>query len=129
MSDGLFSAVAEAEPEAEESAAVPNLPETVPAAVLADLLGVSGKTVRELAVRGIVVRASRGEYALRASVRGYAAHLRGVATGRAGGEAVAASAAAARARLVVTSVLPPSACCWESRYRPPESRTWRRGPR
>src|ERR1700731_2634779 len=76
---------------------------TVPAAVtageLADLLGVSTKTVRELAGRKIAVRAGRGMYDLRASVRGYSNHMRAIATGKAGGEAVAASAAAARARL------------------------------
>jgi terminase small subunit / prophage DNA-packing protein len=74
-------------------------PVTTTAGDLADFLGVSTKTIRELAGRGIVVRAGRGAYELRASVRGYAEHLRAIATGKAGGEAVAASAAAARARL------------------------------
>src|ERR1700680_945206 len=69
------------------------------AAELADLLGVSDKTVREMARRGIIVRAGRGAYDLRASVRGYCRHLRDIATGKAGGEAVAASAAAERGRL------------------------------
>jgi phage terminase Nu1 subunit (DNA packaging protein) len=77
-----------------------NLPTSTTAAVLADLLGVSSKTVRELAQRGIVIRAGRrGMYNMRASIRGYAEHMRAIATGKAGGEAVAASAAAARARL------------------------------
>jgi phage terminase Nu1 subunit (DNA packaging protein) len=77
----------------------PAIPASVTGPELADLLGVSGKTVRELAGRGIVVRARRGAYELRASVRGYAEHLRSIATGKAGGEAVAAGAAAARKRL------------------------------
>jgi phage terminase Nu1 subunit (DNA packaging protein) len=69
------------------------------AAEIADLIGTTAKTVYQLADRGIVIRAGRGRYNMRASIRGYSEHLRSIATGRAGGEAVAAAAAGARARL------------------------------
>jgi hypothetical protein len=46
------------------------------AAELADWLGVTTKTVYQLADRLIVIRAGRGRYDLRASIRGYAAHMR-----------------------------------------------------
>jgi phage terminase Nu1 subunit (DNA packaging protein) len=73
-------------------------PDTVRALALADWLGVSEQTVRELAVRGVIVRRGRGLYALKASVRNYCDNMRQVVTGR-GGEAQAATAAAERARL------------------------------
>jgi len=73
-------------------------PDKLTADRLAELLGVSTKTVRDLAARGIAVRAGRGQYEMR-SIPRYCEHLRRLATGKAGGEAVAASAAAARARL------------------------------
>jgi len=71
------------------------------AAVTADLLGrlmgVSQRTVRDLATRGIVVKAGgRGLYDLPRSVAGYCAHLRDQAAGRAGD--AQAGLAAQRAR-------------------------------
>ena len=68
------------------------------AAVLAEWMGVSEQTVRELAVRDVVVRRGRGLYALKASIRKYCDTMRQTLTGR-GGEAQAATAAAERARL------------------------------
>lgn len=55
-------------------------------AVLARWLGVTDKTVRELAKAGIVVRAGRGLYKLEESVRRYCEHIRRTASQR-GGEA------------------------------------------
>src|SRR6266571_4019773 len=49
-------------------------------AVLARWLGVTDKTVRQLAKAGIVVRAGRGLYKLEESVTGYCAHVRRTAT-------------------------------------------------
>lgn len=71
--------------------------DTVTAAALADLFGVTTRTITDLAKRGIIVRAGRG-YALTASVHGYCDHLRKLATGRGGDQAIA-SATAERARL------------------------------
>ena len=71
--------------------------DTIAAATLADMFGVTIRTITDLAKRGIIVRAGRG-YALRASVRGYCDHLRKLATGRGGDQAIA-SATAERARL------------------------------
>lgn len=66
---------------------------------LASFLGVSQRTVRELAERNIAVRATRkGTYDLTASVRAYCAHLRDVAAGR-GGEDKVAALTSERARL------------------------------
>ena len=72
--------------------------DTARATVLADWLGVSEQTVRELAVRGVVERRGRGLYSLKASIRKYCDTMRQTLTGR-GGEAQAATAAAERARL------------------------------
>ena len=71
--------------------------ETIQAAALAELLGVTTRTITDLAKRGIIVREGTG-YGLAASVQGYCKHLRDLATGR-GGEAAIATATAARARL------------------------------
>lgn len=49
---------------------------TVSAAVLARLLGVTGKAIYELAKSGIIERASKGNYVLESSVRGYCEHTR-----------------------------------------------------
>jgi terminase small subunit / prophage DNA-packing protein len=68
------------------------------AAVLADLLGVSPRSITDLAKRGIVVRADGGGFDQRKSVRGYCDHLRKLATGR-GGDAAIATATVERARL------------------------------
>lgn len=50
---------------------------------LAELFGVSDRTIRGLAKRAIVIRAKRG-FDLRKSVRNYCDHLRKLATGRGG---------------------------------------------
>jgi phage terminase Nu1 subunit (DNA packaging protein) len=70
---------------------------SVTAAVLADLIGVSPRSITDLAKRGIVVRADRG-FDQRKSVRGYCDQLRKLATGR-GGDAAIVTATAERARL------------------------------
>jgi terminase small subunit / prophage DNA-packing protein len=76
------------------------LPPVVSAAELADLIGVSPRSISDLAGRGIVVRAAgRTGYLLRESVRGHADHLRKLATGR-GGEGAIAAQTAERARLL-----------------------------
>ena len=49
---------------------------TVSAPVLARWLGVSGKTIYELAKAGVVVRANGGMYRLEESVRRYCEHIR-----------------------------------------------------
>ncbi len=66
---------------------------------LANLLGVTGKTVRELARRGVVVRAGRDNYARDQSVQQYCAHLRELIASR-GGETAIANATTERARLL-----------------------------
>ncbi|MBS7545731.1 hypothetical protein KHC19_21765 [Ancylobacter oerskovii] len=58
--------------------------EPVTADELAGLLGIAPRTVRELAGRGLVVKAGRGRYDVAASLSGYCAHLREQAAGRAG---------------------------------------------
>ena len=63
-----------------------NSDDAVTAPVLARWLGVSGKTVYELAKAGIVVRAGHGLYKLEESVTRYCAHTRRTASQR-GGEA------------------------------------------
>ena len=68
------------------------------AAELADLIGVSPRSITDLAKRGIVVRAKRG-FDEHKSVRGYCDHLRKLAAGR-GGESAIAGATAERARLI-----------------------------
>lgn len=50
----------------------------------AHALGVSEKTISELAKRGIIAPAGRGRYALEASVGSYCAYLRAMAAGRSG---------------------------------------------
>jgi terminase small subunit / prophage DNA-packing protein len=76
------------------------LPTVVSAAELAGLIGVSPRSISDLAGRGIVVRApGRSGYVLRESVRGHADHLRKLAGGR-GGDAAIASQTAERARLL-----------------------------
>lgn len=46
------------------------------AAEMGDLLGISQNTLADLTRRGIVVKTKRNEYAMRESVRAYAAHMR-----------------------------------------------------
>ena len=74
------------------------LPETCSTDELAQLLGISDRQVRELAKDGTIVRTSRGQFDLLASVQQYAARLRDSASGR-GGEAVQTTLATERARL------------------------------
>jgi terminase small subunit / prophage DNA-packing protein len=71
---------------------------TITAAVLAELVGVSVRTIRDLNKRGIVVRKGPG-FARNASVKAYCAHLRDLATGR-GGDSAIASATAERGLLL-----------------------------
>jgi phage terminase Nu1 subunit (DNA packaging protein) len=70
----------------------------VTATVLADLIGVSPRSITDLTKRGIVVRRGARGFDLRASLRGYTGHLRKLATGR-GGEAGIATGTVERARL------------------------------
>lgn len=61
--------------------------EEITAGRLAQLLGVTPKTITELAKDGVLMRGKkRGSYDLQASVSGYCHHLRSMAAGR-GGEA------------------------------------------
>jgi phage terminase Nu1 subunit (DNA packaging protein) len=55
--------------------------ETVTAEALAHLFGVSAKTVRALARRGVVVKAGRNLFTLDESIRSYCGHLRELAHG------------------------------------------------
>jgi Phage DNA packaging protein, Nu1 subunit of terminase len=65
---------------------------------VADWLGVSDRTVRDLADRSIIIRTGRGKYDLRASIAAYTAHLREVSAGR-GGETQILDLTEQRARL------------------------------
>ena len=56
----------------------------VPASQLASLFDCSEKTIRQLAIAGIVVKAGRGQYALGQSIQSYVKHLRAQAAGRLG---------------------------------------------
>jgi phage terminase Nu1 subunit (DNA packaging protein) len=71
--------------------------ETVTAEGLAHLFGVSAKTVRALARRGIVAKAGRNLFTLDDSIRNYCGHLRELAHGRKEGDGPASE----RARLAV----------------------------
>ena len=61
--------------------------ETVTAEALAHLFGVSAKTVRALARRGIMVKAGRNLFTLDESVQNYCGHLGDLAHGRKDGDA------------------------------------------
>lgn len=65
---------------------------------LASAFGVTDRSVRDFADRGVVAKTGRGKYLLIESVRLYTEHLRGVASGR-GGEDGVLDLAAERARL------------------------------
>lgn len=65
---------------------------------LAAAFGVSERSVREFADRGLVAKVGRGKYRLIESVQMYTAHLREVASGR-GGEEGVLDLTAERARL------------------------------
>ena len=75
-----------------------NETETVSATELADLLGVSKKTIAAWATSGVVVRTAHGCYDLRASVRGFAKHMH--ERNRGGDATAVASVAEQRARLL-----------------------------
>jgi len=64
--------------------------ETISAAELADILGVSKKTIASWATSGIVVRKAHGEYDFRESVKSFAKHMRD----RGSGDATAVTAVA-----------------------------------
>jgi len=70
----------------------------VSATDLAELVGVSTRSIRDFAKRGIVVRQGRG-YARNVSVQRYCGHLRDLATGR-GGESAVVSATIERGLLL-----------------------------
>ncbi|MEN3232553.1 MULTISPECIES: hypothetical protein [Methylobacterium] len=81
------------------------MPKTLPTpddecsgADLATLLGISERTLRDLAAAGHVVKSGRSRYRRDASITAYCAHLRGVASGR-GGDAAVTTLTAERARL------------------------------
>jgi len=57
-------------------------PEIASTASIAALLGVTTRTVTELAQKGVISRAGRGLFPVAESVRGYVAHLREQAAGR-----------------------------------------------
>lgn len=65
---------------------------------LASAFGVSERSIREFAERGIVLKTGRGRYRLIESTRLYTEHLRGIASGR-GGEGGVLDLTAERARL------------------------------
>jgi phage terminase Nu1 subunit (DNA packaging protein) len=73
---------------------------TITAAKLAALIGISTRSISDLATRGIIVRAPSGRgFVQGASVKGYCDHLRQLAKGRGGTEAALASATVDRGRL------------------------------
>jgi len=72
--------------------------EIVAAKVVADWLGVSERSVREMADKGIVVRSGRGQYDLKSSVQAVLRHQREIAAGRGGANQVL-DLTAERARL------------------------------
>lgn len=57
---------------------------TVPGGTLAQLFDCDERTIRNLAKRGVIVKAARGQYVLAASIRNYVRHLRDQASGRQG---------------------------------------------
>jgi hypothetical protein len=75
----------------------------VTAEALAHLFGVSAKTIRALARRGIVVKAGRNLFTLADSVQHYCGHLRDLAHGRKDGDA----APTERARLAAAQAPTP----------------------
>lgn len=62
----------------------PPLWASVTADELGGLLGIAARTVRELATRGVLVKAARGRYDAPASIASYCRHLREIAAGRVG---------------------------------------------
>lgn len=58
------------------------IPATGPADTLGEILGLSNRSITDLAGRGLVVRIKRGRFDVRASIRAYVDHLRELAAGR-----------------------------------------------
>ena len=58
----------------------------VTAKVVGDWLGVSDRTISDLAIRGQAKKIGRGQYDLRETVQLYTAHLREIAAGRSDGK-------------------------------------------
>ena len=82
------------------SAATPFRPEElVRAVVLADALGISERSIRALAEKGVVQRSPQSLYPLRESIRSYCHHLRETAAGR-GGQGAGSRLTAEREREV-----------------------------
>jgi len=74
--------------------------DNISAADLGDLLGVTPKTVRLWARTGVVVRTRRrGQFALRPSIKGFAAYMRKLADAK-GGEKASTAVASERAALL-----------------------------
>lgn len=67
------------------------LPEMMTATELGELLGISGRSVRDLAARGIIPRAPKARYHVRDAVKGYTSHLRETAALRGGDDATSAA--------------------------------------
>lgn len=65
--------------------------DSVTVAELADLLGLSTRTVKQLAAEGVFPRTSRGRYDLKAGVRNYTGRLRDGAALRGGDDATTAA--------------------------------------
>ena len=65
-------------------APVSDVAELASADALGSLLGISGRSVRDLASRGIIGKAGAGRYPVRESVRSYCKHLREQAAARSG---------------------------------------------
>ncbi len=65
--------------------------DTLTADELGDLLGITSRSVRDLAVRGVIHKAGKGRYPVREAVRSYTAHLRDTAALRGGDEATSAA--------------------------------------
>jgi phage terminase Nu1 subunit (DNA packaging protein) len=71
----------------------------ISATELGTYLGISGRAVRELALKGVLTKTKRGRYRVPESIGQYCAHLRLAAAGR-GGEGAIAHATTERARLL-----------------------------
>jgi len=67
------------------------LPETMTAVELGELLGISGRSVRDLVSRGVIQKAGKGRYPVRGAVKGYTSHLRETAALRGGDDATSAA--------------------------------------
>lgn len=68
----------------------------VTAKVVGDWIGVSDRTVSDLAIRGFAVKVGRGKYDLKETIRLYTNHLREMSAGRGDGQALDLTAERAR---------------------------------